>query len=100
MARSLRPLSIARRRRESCVLLAEGASLTGFTLTNGFCDQGGGVWASTNAFLTNCILTGNSGWDGGGICGGILYNCALLGNTAPGHLALLVPLAEVVVVRT
>jgi parallel beta-helix repeat protein len=70
-----------------CVLLGDGASLTGFTLTNGFSDQGGGVWAPANAFLTNCILTGNSGWDGGGICGGTLYNCALLGNTAPGHFS-------------
>jgi hypothetical protein len=79
-----------------CAFLTDGASLTGFTLTNGFpgyLSVGGGVQcASRNAFLTNCILTGNSaqGYDGddgdggygGGACGGTLYNCTLSGNSA------------------
>jgi hypothetical protein len=82
-----------------CVSLTNGASLTGFTLTNGYCygDMGGGVWcSSTNVFLTGCVIVGNSavsgsmeggwirgGW-GGGTYSGTLYNCTLSGNSAQG----------------
>jgi len=74
-----------------CVSLTAGASLTGFTLTNGVDTHygmgGAGVWcASTNAFLTNCMLAGNSSRGpfaaGGGAYGGTLYNCTLAGNSA------------------
>jgi hypothetical protein len=69
-----------------CVSLTNGASLTGFTLTNGHIyswDSGGGVaCASTNAFLTNCLIVGNSAPWGGGAYGGTLYNCTLSGNSA------------------
>jgi hypothetical protein len=73
-----------------CVALADGASLTGFTLTNGgffsrapWMAVGGGVFCdSTNAFLTNCVLTGNRAIIAGGACGGTLYNCTLTGNSA------------------
>jgi hypothetical protein len=78
----------------SCAILTDGASLTGFTLTNGGTSggNGGGVWcASTNAFLTNCVIVGNmvqpsgtgggTGW-GGGVYGGTLYQCTLSGNQA------------------
>jgi hypothetical protein len=71
-----------------CAYLTDGTSLTGFTLTNGVADNGGGVWcASTNAFLTNCVITGNwvrsLRWPdryGGGVCGGTLYDCTLAAN--------------------
>jgi hypothetical protein len=64
----------------NCVSLADGASLTGFTLTNGSPD--GGLWcASTNALLTNCIIVGNYG---GGAFGGMLYNCTLARNMFGG----------------
>ncbi len=79
-----------------CVSLADGASLSGFTLTGGvnLGGNGGGVsCTSTKAFLTNCALTGN--WaigsapygyyhlgTGGGVCGGTLFNCTLTGNSA------------------
>ena len=75
-----------------CCSLNDGASLTGFTLANGWVNgdnDGGGVWcASTNAFLTNCVLTGNSasndsvGGQGAGAYGGTLYDCTLSGNVA------------------
>jgi hypothetical protein len=70
-----------------CAYLTNGASLTGFTLTNGgytsWQYNGGGVeCASTNAFLTNCLIVGNVvGYaSGGGAYGGTLYNCTLSGN--------------------
>ncbi|MGA2663311.1 MAG: hypothetical protein ABSH34_38035, partial [Verrucomicrobiota bacterium] len=81
-----------------CASLANGASLSGFTLTNGVAPSGGGVWCSTSAFLTNCVIAGNSagswsgedpdygphwaGGEGGGAYGGTLYNCTLTGNGA------------------
>jgi parallel beta-helix repeat protein len=68
-----------------CVSLSDGASLTGFTLTNGFTAGwwvGGGVWCtSTNAFVTNCVMVGNSG---GGAAECTLYNCTLTGNSGGG----------------
>ena len=72
-----------------CVSLTDGASLTGFTLTNGYTryGYGGGVeCASTNAFLTNCLIVGNSAYNvgGGGAYGGTLYNCTLSGNSGSG----------------
>ncbi len=67
----------------NCVSLADGASLTGFTLTNGWADSSGaGVWcASTNAFLTNCIIV-RCLW--AGTFGGTLYNCTLATNDGSG----------------
>src|ERR1039458_5840128 len=59
-----------------CVSLTDGASLTGFTLTNG---NFGVSCTSPNAFLTNCVVTANAG---GGASGGTLYNCTLTGNGA------------------
>src|SRR6266850_3967477 len=53
-----------------CVYMANGASLSGFTLTNGATRtagdaqrerSGGGVWCeSTNAIISACLLLGNS----------------------------------------
>lgn len=79
-----------------CVYLANGASLSGFTLTNGATggagalpgDQaGGGVWCeSAGSTLSNCVVIGNSGFYGGGAYRGTLYNCLLNGNSATGYL--------------
>lgn len=70
-----------------CVYLNSGATLSGFTLTNGATqtfDYGAGVrCASTNCLVTNCVIVGNAAYDGGGgAYFGTLVNCSLIGNTA------------------
>jgi hypothetical protein len=75
-----------------CVYLANGATLIGFTLTNGATGiwddslgrSGGGVWCeSATAVVSNCVLTGNSASSGGGgTYSGTLNNCTLTGNSA------------------
>ena len=76
-----------------CVYLTNGAVLSGFTLTNGATqtsgdfyqqESGGGVWCeSTIAVVTNCVITGNSAYfGGGGAYNGTLNNCTLAGNSA------------------
>jgi hypothetical protein len=68
-----------------CAYLADGAVLSGFTLTNGMATNGGGAWcASMNAVITNCFLIGNRanfGGRGGGAYGGTLDNCNLSLNS-------------------
>ena len=76
-----------------CVYLTNGASLTGFTLTNGATHSsgsviqelsGGGVWCnSTSALVANCIMAGNHAQvQGGGAYGGTLNNCLFYGNSS------------------
>ena len=76
-----------------CLYLTNDAVMVGFTLTNGFTyGDGGGVYCeSTNAALSNCVLSGNSahhyygfGGYGGGAYGGTLNNCTLARNLATG----------------
>jgi hypothetical protein len=73
--------------------LAAGATLVGFTLTNGCTfgagtseeTDGGGAWCAASAKLDRCVLAGNLAWgDGGGAFGGSLFNCLLVNNTADG----------------
>jgi hypothetical protein len=75
-----------------CVYLGSGATLDGFTLTNGgvssnswpLLGYGGGIRAEAhNSVVTNCVLSGNKASSGGGASGGTLNNCVLLGNSAP-----------------
>ncbi|MFZ0827150.1 MAG: thrombospondin type 3 repeat-containing protein [Verrucomicrobiia bacterium] len=77
-----------------CAYLTNGASLIGFTLTNGNCrhtgnilseESGGGVWCEDNsAVVSNCVLTGNTAPAyGGGAFQGTLFNC-ILGNNNGG----------------
>jgi hypothetical protein len=65
-----------------CVYLVGGTFLSGFTLTNGIADSGGGVWSEMSAVVSNCVLTGNSASYGGGAYGGTLNNCTLMANSA------------------
>ena len=81
-----------------CMYLTNGASISGFTLTNGgtravtygeaplheYESYGGGVWCeSTNSVvLSNCVVAGNSAYfAGGGAYGGTLNNCTLNVNS-------------------
>jgi hypothetical protein len=83
-----------------CVYLTNNAALVGFTVTNGstftrptrtgwVCGYGAGVYCEpTNAFLTNCVIVGNTEgayWStstGVGVYQGTLYDCRLSGNRA------------------
>jgi len=74
-----------------CAYLANGAVLTGFTLTNGGTifstnlyleASGGGVWCeASGAVVSNCVLAGNvAARFGGGAFGGTLVGCLLTNN--------------------
>ena len=75
-----------------CAYLAAGATLSGFTLTNGGTvsdvnsnmGNGGGVFCeTTSALVTNCVFVGNFAvGEGGGVWGGTLNNCIFVGNLA------------------
>ena len=79
-----------------CAYVTNGATLSGFTLTNGATalkmgpfdpgtvdHNGGGAACEGGAVLTNCVLAGNWACErGGGSSGGLLDNCTLTGNSA------------------
>jgi len=76
-----------------CAWLADGATLSGFTLQGGATRSagdlfsllsGGGAWnASTNAVVANCVFSGNwAGYHGGGAYQGSINNCTLTNNSA------------------
>ncbi len=79
-----------------CVYMTNGATLIGFTLTNGATltatnyspdlheEYGGGIWCeSTNILILNCVMAGNAAmWAGGGVVNGMLSNCTFTANSA------------------
>jgi hypothetical protein len=76
-----------------CAYLMGGATLSGFTLTNGATRNigsplyewyGGGAWCeSSSALLSNCVLTGNSAYDNaGGVWSGTVINSLIVSNVA------------------
>lgn len=90
-----------------CVYMGSGATLIGFTLTNGATLAsgaytvlwGGGVYldipsAGVKPVISNCVMAGNSAVRGGGSAlgrdsgsytqGGRFYNCRYIGNFASG----------------
>jgi tryptophan-rich sensory protein len=79
-----------------CVYLADGARLTGFSLTYGgtranndwsipdYEKNGGGVWCEPgDAVVSNCVFIASAAVNnGGGISGGTVFNSVLTNNTA------------------
>ena len=74
-----------------CAYVGDGATLDGFTLTNGATrntgsmereQSGGGAWLSGAALLTNCVVIGNCAPAGGGAFSGTLRNCSVIKNIA------------------
>jgi len=68
-----------------CVYLTNGASLSGFTLTNGAANGfGGGLYCEWDSVsVSNCVIAGNAAAvNGGGVFQGIHYNCTISGNSA------------------
>lgn len=76
-----------------CAWLTNGAILNGFTLRNGATrggnlisldlQYGGGAWLSSNAVITDCVLTNNSArYAGGGLAFGTANNCFLTYNSS------------------
>ena len=74
-----------------CAWLTNGASLIGFTLMRGATRttgdtttliSGGGVWcASSNAFVSNCLIVSNTAGNyGGGVYQGTVQNSLISGN--------------------
>ena len=66
-------------------------TIDGFTITNGYSDnggreeQGGGVMCYYGGKVQNCVISGNLAHNGGGVyCyyGGTVQNCAIIGNSA------------------
>jgi hypothetical protein len=78
-----------------CVYLADDASISGFTITNGatqdstsvpppIMGNGGGIFcASSSAIVSNCVIVENvARWQGGGVHSGSLVDCRVFGNLA------------------
>ncbi len=75
-----------------CIYLADGSSLSGFTITGGGAGtgpnpaSGGGVCcATTNVIVTNCVFVSNQCMgQGGGVYQGTVFNCTFTSNSAGG----------------
>jgi len=72
-----------------CVWLADGSTLSGFTLSNGATsfDEAGGVYCNgiSTVSVSNCVIFGNAARsDGGGAFQGTFNNCVFSANTSFG----------------
>lgn len=74
-----------------CAYVTNGASLVGFTLRDGRTPSagdviweasGGGAWCERGGVLSNCVITNNWAYNGGGVYGGILQKCLVMWNIA------------------
>jgi len=67
------------------VYITNGATLVGFSLTNGFAQYGGGAYCETGAVLIACRISKNTaGQWGGGVYRGRLIDCLIDNNQAIG----------------
>jgi len=67
-----------------CFYINIGDTIDGFTITNGYNNDAGGVYCQQGGTVLNCTIVGNSG---GGIyfyLGGMVENCMINGNTGYG----------------
>ena len=68
-----------------CFYINAGDTIDGFTITNGYSTEGGGIHCRQGGTVLNCTVSGNSG---GGIhfylAGGIVENCLINGNSGYG----------------
>lgn len=69
-----------------CAYLTNGASLAGFTLTNGSVratsylnlgDPAGGVYCESNSAVSNCVIINCAAYIGGGAQGGNFFHCLI-----------------------
>ena len=77
-----------------CAYMTNGATLIGFTLTNGsvratsylnLSDLGGGAYCeSTSAVLSNCVIINCAAYAGGGAQGGTFFHCLI--TNCVGHI--------------
>lgn len=77
------------------VYLANGATLSGFTVRDGATrrsgdtikeQNGGGIFCEPNAVISNCVISGNyADENGGGIRGGFLYNSIVVSNRSASY---------------
>ncbi len=73
-----------------CAYVSSGATLAGFTLTNGHTrllgyqideQSGGGACCEVGATISNCTIAGNAAYfSGGGVSGGSVASCRVVGN--------------------
>ena len=77
-----------------CAYICSGASVSGFTLTNGhthitgnYAEKcGGGAWLESSGVLSNCVVTiCAAAVDGGGTYGGLIYNSQYRWNIAASY---------------
>jgi predicted outer membrane repeat protein len=66
-----------------CVFLTNGAGLSGFTITNGFSPNGGGIFStSSNNLVSSCLIISNrASGNGGGLYQGTATNCTFKLNS-------------------
>lgn len=82
-----------------CVFMSGGATLAGFTITNGFSrprnpkdaydrnTYGGGALIEIDGTISNCVFVGNGAFIGGGVAlyrGGAVVHCLVERNHGPG----------------